>query len=277
MSRNKPESPQNRPTSKPHEDSPKKESTNRHVYIEPGAKIDLVQDLKNAYHTANEQTSAHNDKTLFWARIGAIFTILYVGLTGLIYNSSRQSAEAAVKAAKAAQDGIKNTTDQFHLDQRAWIGMQSMAIKIADPKDPIAGQAVVINTGKTFAFNCRVDVSMYFTDEEEDIAKYAVSPQRRPVPPDPLPNVGSIPPNMPRILDVNPTGDARAKVSTFDTKQGRKQLLELIRHKQRFIYLFGTVIYEDVFHTFHHTNFCGQYDPDSSGGFVACPTYNDAD
>ncbi len=43
----------------------KKESDYRRVHIEPGSKIDFVEDFRKQYETANQQTSTYNGKQLF--------------------------------------------------------------------------------------------------------------------------------------------------------------------------------------------------------------------
>jgi hypothetical protein len=49
----------NHPTTKPKHDRGEEESPKRHVYAEPGVKIDLVEDLKQQHKTSEAENTAH--------------------------------------------------------------------------------------------------------------------------------------------------------------------------------------------------------------------------
>src|SRR4051812_1385987 len=70
----------NHPAANEHPDS-KKESTNRHVYIEPGAKIDIVDDLRKQHDTEREEDRSASKKQLFWTRLAAGLVLLYTLVT----------------------------------------------------------------------------------------------------------------------------------------------------------------------------------------------------
>src|SRR5437660_5541534 len=144
---------QNQKAPEPDKGSTQKETYNRHVFVEPGAKIDLVNDLKNDYKAANDSAEAHNRKSIFWARIAAIFTVLYFSVTALIYLSSKKSADAADRSAKTAESTIANTQESFRQDQRAWVGVGEIEITKFVEKDEFNMNVVFVNSGKTPAVN----------------------------------------------------------------------------------------------------------------------------
>ena len=55
-----------------HHKPSKEESTKRHVYVEPGVKIDSVEDFRNKYDASQKEASCHNKKVLFWTIVSAV-------------------------------------------------------------------------------------------------------------------------------------------------------------------------------------------------------------
>jgi len=120
MSPNKPKHPQNNPPATPNEKCRYPESTNRHVYVEPGVQIDFVKGIVEKYESAQEDNTTHGGKVLFWTKISAGLLLIYVGLTLWQAISSHQSLMAI--------------RDQFHQDQRPYISITKYEIM-----DPISG------------------------------------------------------------------------------------------------------------------------------------------
>src|SRR5277367_4708209 len=125
----------------PKSTSGEKESCTRHVYVEPGVQIDLVQDLKKKYETAQSDNTAHSKKILFWTIISAGLLLLYVTLT--LWQSC-----TTYKLAKTSQQ-------QLELDQRPWVGpMGSNHITAEIRKgSPIKIRIEIQNVGKTPALD----------------------------------------------------------------------------------------------------------------------------
>jgi hypothetical protein len=96
MSKDKAKHPQNNPTSDPHKKGGEKETTNRHVYVEPGAKIDFVEDLRQEYKANQSDSTTHNKQQLFGTKIGAGLVFVYVALTLWMARSAQKTAETAV-------------------------------------------------------------------------------------------------------------------------------------------------------------------------------------
>jgi hypothetical protein len=87
----KPQPGKQNPHPQPKQHGSQEKSTNRHVYIEPGAQIDFVQDLRQKHDAAQEQSATHNKKVLFWTITSAILLFIYAGITGLQACLTRQS------------------------------------------------------------------------------------------------------------------------------------------------------------------------------------------
>jgi hypothetical protein len=91
----------------PEQNSSQEKSTNRHVYIEPGAKIDFVQDLKDKYETAQGHNKTQYDKQLVWTKVASGLLLLTAGFAGWQGWLTRES--------------IDNNSKQFQIDQRPYI------------------------------------------------------------------------------------------------------------------------------------------------------------
>jgi|HubBroStandDraft_6_1064221.scaffolds.fasta_scaffold06012_1 hypothetical protein len=105
----KPKGAKNHPPPNEKKREGEKESTNRHVYIEPGVKIDLVEDLKNQQQTSDTNRAARENSQLLWSKITTVLLFLTALFAGWQAHSSRTSADAAASAAKTAHDTLELT------------------------------------------------------------------------------------------------------------------------------------------------------------------------
>lgn len=103
----KPKPPKGDPPSNTGNQGREKENTNRHVYIEPGAQIDFVEDFKKKYETAQTDTTTHNTKQLFWTKIASVLLVATAIFTGAQGWYARKSAKIAQR--------------QFETTTRPWI------------------------------------------------------------------------------------------------------------------------------------------------------------
>jgi hypothetical protein len=73
-------------------------STNRHVYVEPGVQIDLVQDLKKTYQSSQTDSTTHGNKQLFWTKISAgllfLVALIYCGQLYQMIDQNRLTRES---------------------------------------------------------------------------------------------------------------------------------------------------------------------------------------
>src|ERR1700674_411845 len=108
----------NRPQNDPHparqQGSGEKESTNRHVYIEPGVQIDLVKDLKDTYKASRGESTTHNKKQLFWTQVSAGLLFIYAALAWWQGWSAHKTLQAV--------------GEQFRLDQRPYLSVTKLEI-----------------------------------------------------------------------------------------------------------------------------------------------------
>jgi len=81
MSNKKTKGIQNHPGPAQKDGQGEKETTKRHVYVEPGVQIDLVEDFKKKYEASQSETTPQNKKQLLWTKVSAVLLFIYVGLT----------------------------------------------------------------------------------------------------------------------------------------------------------------------------------------------------
>src|ERR1700692_2481818 len=135
----------NDPPPKPKNDGSKPESTKRHVYVEPGVKIDLVKDLKEKYETAQGDSTTHSNKVLFWTKISAALLLVYVSLT-------------------AIQTWL--IKHQFVEDQRPYVWFNSELPSI-QANQPIIWNVIYQNYGRSPAFKLRSCVGLLVRPKPE--------------------------------------------------------------------------------------------------------------
>jgi hypothetical protein len=128
---NHPKRGKHHPATNPKQDSTQKESTNRHVYVEPGVQIDVVQNLKNQHDAERQEDKATEKKQLFWTKIATGLLVL----TAFIYFLQWRSQ-----------------TDALKIDQRAWIGLMEID-GTPDTNNSFSIHGTFKNTGKTPAIN----------------------------------------------------------------------------------------------------------------------------
>jgi hypothetical protein len=107
MSNDKPKGEKDHPQSEAEQRTKGKESTKRHVYVEPGVKIDFVQDLRDKYDSSQTEDATHSKKILFWTQVSAVLLFIYAGLTAWQGCLTRES--------------INNNSRQFQIDQRPYV------------------------------------------------------------------------------------------------------------------------------------------------------------
>jgi hypothetical protein len=98
------------------------ETTNRHVYIEPGAQIDFVEDLKKKYEWAQSEERAHSTKQLFWTKVGAALVLIYASIAfwqGYLTRKSAKAAEDANEIARQSLESVQRATVIFRLEVEA--------------------------------------------------------------------------------------------------------------------------------------------------------------
>jgi hypothetical protein len=151
-----------------------KESTKRHVYIEPGAQIDLVEDLKNEYKTANTDSNTRNDKQLFWAKVSAGLIFVYAGLTFWQGCSTQRAADAAKHSAET-------TREAMILDQRPWVYADNVELPLEPQLNvPFFFHTWMSNAGKTPATDVLITEQTKWWNSEPDFPDFSNMPEPTP-------------------------------------------------------------------------------------------------
>jgi hypothetical protein len=125
-----------------------KESTKRHVYVEPGVQIDLVKNFRESYESAQTQNTAHNEKQLRWTKVSAALILVYAGITLWQACLTRDVANTAQK--------------QFQQDQRPWIWSASVQPRTMVSSQRLQADIHLVNYGKSPALEAQGVGKMFF-------------------------------------------------------------------------------------------------------------------
>jgi len=164
----------NDPAPKQKHSEGKEESTNRHVYVEPGVQIDLVEDLKKTYQTSQTDSTTHNKNQLFWTKVGAGLIFAYALLTFWQGCSTKKAADAARDAATTAGNNLAFAQQQFRMEQRPYL---SAAPEPALRSDK-AGVTAVMGSNKAFdGFQLSIAVHILNSGKSPAVEVKATTPE----------------------------------------------------------------------------------------------------
>lgn len=127
-----------------------KENTNRHVYIEPGVKMDFVQDLRDKFDAGQKDSASHSKKILLWTIISAALLFIYAGLTFWQGHIARKT--------------LKTTSEFFQRDQRPYVFSTKINPAQAAPPHNLATQIFYLNYGKSPAMHERREGWIFYGD-----------------------------------------------------------------------------------------------------------------
>jgi hypothetical protein len=187
-----------------------------------------------------------------------------------LITQSRRIADTSDETAKQSKKVLDTTIENFHLEQRAWIGFASAA----DPEyteggkmvyvkegEPVKAEIILINSGKTPARNLHTLAQMVLLRSDiKLITSFDKKMSQHPSVGVILPN-GKIKIKIPQIPNVG--GISKADVAN-------------ITNGHFIVYIVGKFTYDDVFGKSHSTLFCSQIIPNLTN-FKSCDHYNDAD
>ena len=149
-SRHQPKERQDHQNSSNTHNQAEEKSTKRHVYIEPGVQIDIVQDLKNQHKAERQEDTAAHKKQLLWTKITAFLVVAYTSvmiwqacLTRQSINDARSNFNAYYRPFIGVSGiDVTKVVSGRGSDQRA-VGIKySIAVKNFGP---VPGEGVVIN------------------------------------------------------------------------------------------------------------------------------------
>jgi hypothetical protein len=213
----------------------------------------------------------YRNRTLFVSALTLIAIVIYAVLVYLQYremiNATGVAQQTLVESRRnrlQAEKALDATINQFHLDQRAWLGPS----EILPPAFNEKGKLVFLKEGEQASFSCLI-INSGKTPAKHVIqrASYISIPLKEafvPRYPGTPSNVGVIQPNQ------------KMRMQTPNTERVTTSIINGITTGTFRLYVFGSVTYEDVFGNAHHTTYCLYLFKDLTN-FVPCSTYNDAD
>lgn len=212
--------------------------------------------------TKNQETTSDNIPPNWQRKHYNIQRVIaYGGLFGLLVLSlqwceMRKSTNASTKAAKAAEDSVTKSTENAHLDQRAWVSAKITKVGLPTEGKEFVVEVDIKNTGRTFARKVNIngefkigpiDADPPFTYDDNEAVK--------------------------NIL-LAPNGDYTFTLTTkqpWDSMRDNK-----VKFGPNKMLLHGYVTYYDIFDCVHWTIFCFILDP-KKGEWPVYSKHNEAD
>jgi hypothetical protein len=186
--------------------------------------------------------------------------------------SNARQAELTEKARVSSEESSKQafqaTIDNFHHEQRAWVGPIEMGIN--EPPIHVGSRLVativLTNSGKTPALNVSTLAAIAFWDK-----RLPVDPHFK-IDNTDQPSNSVIQPGMKETITTLPIS---SPLNSGAGVVGTNDLAE-IESGESIVYVFGRITYRDVFQKEHRTTFCGFLNRNLTT-LRACKTYNQAD
>jgi hypothetical protein len=253
----------NNPSSgKKHTESQEK-STKCHVYVEPGVQIDLVEDLRQKYETAQSDNTSHSRKILFWTIASAILLFIYADLTAWQSCTNWRLLTLTRKTSER--------------EDRAWVAVQPKGPFQIIPGGQLGFPFTVINTGRTPARHIHAEMWAKFipvTYQGEMIEK---GPRLEM-------EAGDLFPNNVNVIEIF-KGEEIIRQRTItpgghETEAWPIETAEVRDFDQNKTYAIGYLVvsYDDIFGVRHWTRFCAFLQPPSRKADTGkCVAYNGED
>jgi|SRR5579864_3278022 len=234
MSGHKPKHTKNDAAAHRHQEQAEKESTNRHVYVEPGVQIDLVQDLKQKYESAQQDNTAHNKKVLRWTQVSAVLFFISAAL---------------------ASKTVIDERDRFIRDQRPtmWIIKPFDEIGNDARSGKFAWNIHYKNFGKSPAFHLRNDIRLL-------TGKDAING---------IKDIDKVP--MEKGQSLEPPGGADDFASGMIPSLTKAEIDDLSKIDNGIV-VYGRIDYTDAAGTEYWSLFC--MGRQANGVVAYCPNYN---
>jgi hypothetical protein len=197
--------------------------------------------------------------SLYQAKIAKISAIAARDAVAVASGTLDEAEKSEARQAESNRLSLKSAIDNFHLDQRAWVGVDNIV------GAPAKGQSFVIqvyvkNTGKTPAMNVEP------WKRVEALARMPhVQPNcRRGLASGPTKSNGFLNPGGTFLLVLNPSHGLPLQQELKDILGAKKSL-----------YVYGCLIYDDVFRSPHWLTYCSSWD-EKSNSYAPCEKYNDS-
>ena len=169
--------------------------------------------------------------------------------------AAQDATFVAQQALKTSEKSIELTQQALWLDQRAWVMVKTITSNIPSEGFPISATITVTNTGRTPANN---------TEVLADIKLLKSLPVPISPPSDKLPPSKGV---------ITPGNHFDANVKTDSPLEGHH--IQSLKDEQLTVFVWGKIVYSDIFEQKHETLFCGLYRM-AQKAFVFCPNNNSA-
>jgi hypothetical protein len=179
--------------------------------------------------------------------------------TDRLITAATNQAIASKESAGAAKQTIEVARDNTRLDQRAWLGATSARVIDLAVNKPLKVEIQLKNTGKTVARNVDARITIRSESGPFNLKNFRAE---RPPPKG----------NRSRFVILP---DSELTLPAYGDRLLTQETLSLIKGSGVTIYLFGEIIYADIFGETHVTAFCNFYDP-STNDLVFCSEGNSA-
>jgi hypothetical protein len=155
---------------------------------------------------------------------------------------------------KFASDSLRATIENFHLDQRAWLGPKVLEMKPMQAPNPIVSAMTITNSGKTPALRVEFLFYLHPSDRPINVVEYVKHPVEK----------GKL------ITASTIMLPGATYVLSADTGATDALGVENVKNGGELIYFFAFISYLDVFGARHHTRACALYQG-KAGVFGSCP------
>ena len=243
-------------------------------------------------HNSEQKEENRRERWKLRVEVATLIAILiYTTIAGYQGCQMRRSTEAAEESAKAAANAVaiadatraqnreavektlaqgkstlEATIENFHRDQRAWIG----PTLISPPRFADEGKRVYIQEGATPVFGIRIKNSGK-TPARKVKTEFIWGWHKKEVEfLHPYPAI-----NIPKPMSsVFPDGEMQLDTPVMPILP--KEFVENVKNGTNILRVYGYVNYEDIFGIAHRTTFCNYLSQDLTA-FALCNSYNDAD
>jgi hypothetical protein len=236
-----------------------------------------VRDFIEQFKAFREHQECSDDQASMRERFTLatlIATVIFTALTFIVfylqleemrraYDPIKNQAIAATNAADAAKESADVAKKTMQIDQRAWIGVESID---AIPRTPETGKTLsanvrMRNTGKTPARNIR-QVGSLDAITGAPTSKYVGTVRL----------AGNLSPNASATIPFTPLGDGNHQPLRLND-----EILAALRAGQLKLVVHGRIDYDDVFGDPHWTTYCALLAVPFNEQFELCEGQNDTD
>lgn len=193
---------------------------------------------------------------------------------GKLQMQADEMDEARISSDKRSSDALQATIENFHQDQRAWIGVCGFGLQSLEEGKPFSVLIKFCNSGKTPAYKVEESFAFRITSVPidgptlEDLKVETFAP------------TNAVPPQGSYILHGGGGQDGTFLATGGSEIDGRKVIPEIpyILKGTKFLYVFGDVRYRDAFGiVVHDTQFCFYFADREKKELGYCKQHNELD